>query len=219
MSTSLIEPLPPQKYLLNGFLSSTVIEDLERLCEVREDIGLFYFYIDGSEQRPLAAEILYRSVIAQLVSRLAEIPDFLTRLYKKFGPAGYSHHKPIPIKAWASGVQITLEKFDRIFVVLDGLDECEDSIGFEGIVGFMNEVMIQAAGRVHTIAFSRDLEQLRQHFDELNATRIAIDGESLRFDLERALTQLLMKTREFKRWPQSLTSTVRTSLLSQAHGS
>lgn len=109
--------------------------------------------------------------------------------------------------------------FDRIFIALDGLDECEDSIGFEGIVGFINKMMNQAPGRVHAIAFSRDLEQLRQHFDEFNAARIAIEGESLRFDLNRALTTQLRTTREFKRWPQSLVSTVKTSLLSQAHGS
>lgn len=204
---------------LADLTSSNVIKDLQHHCEEKDYTGLFYFYIDGSAQSPLTIESLYRSLIAQLITGVPELSNYVEYIYERYGPGGYDHDKPIPTDKWDMLMSRILMKLDRVYVVLDGLDECEDSIGFEGIAEFINKLLDEDPYKVHAIAFSRNLEQLRSLFSTTTTTTIPVEEEALAFDLKRALHFQLSTHPKFSRWPRSLKQTIEASLLGQAHGS
>lgn len=112
-----------------------------------------------------------------------------------------------------------IEQFDSVYMVLDALDESEESIGVEGVMDFINTIFERSRSQVHMIAFSRDLESIRNGFKELRAVSIAVSGRDLDHDLKTALHTQLSYQRKFSRWPKSLKKTIEESLLAQANGS
>ena len=199
--------------------SAKVIEDLHTHSDGHEEAGLFYFYVDESNQYAVNKEYLYRSLLRQLYSRKGRLPSFLEDLYSLYGPEGQLKHRAIPIRRLEVKLQRTLRDLDDVFIVLDGLDECDESGGYEEMVGFISLMLNLARNRIHIIAFSRDLERIRYSFEGFNATTITINGDSLGSDLQMALRHQLRSQRKLARWPTSLKKTVETSLLSQASGS
>ena len=129
--------------------------------------------------------------------------------------------EPIPLAKWRADLKYVLGQVDHGFVVLDALDEFDDLTepGLDEIITFIRDVMDAASNTAHVIVFSRDLERLRIHFDDLNAKPIHIDGEALNSDLRTALRHRFSKQPKFARWPPSVKKSVETSLLSQANGS
>lgn len=186
-----------------------------------ESVGLTYFYIDGSDPKSLSIEDLYRSCLSQLTSRKRTLPRNLDSLYSLYGPEGdYTAIEPVPTKQLRSALHELLSHFDHTYIAFDALDEAEDSIGLEKIVTFLESISSKIAiSRVHLVIFSRDLEQLRNLFQELGATSIAIDGSVLDLDLQTALHHELCFHPKFARWPVAVKKSVEESLLANANGS
>lgn len=125
----------------------------------------------------------------------------------------------IPTRTWVRMLREIIELFDGVYIVLDALDESEESIGVEGVMDFISTVFEKSRSQVHMIAFSRDLESIRNNFKELRAVSIAVSGRDLDHDLKTALHTQLVYQRKFSRWPKSLKKTIEESLLAQANGS
>jgi hypothetical protein len=164
---------------------------------------------------------LYRSFIAQLVPRIKDLPFQLQYWRSSYGFEGNSLGRFVSIGEWEDTLQEVLRGFGRSYVVLDGLDECEEYMqaSLDGITEFIRKIMEDIRNRVHLIAFSRDLERLRNIFKRLNATTITIDGEALSLDLQTALRHQMSCQPKFAKWPPSLKATIEASLLGQANGS
>jgi ankyrin repeat domain-containing protein 50 len=203
------------------FTSARVIEDLQAHCHGDEDVSLNYFYIDGSDQRSLDVECLYRSFIAQLVPRIKDLPSRLRYWRSPYDSEGNPLGGFVSIGKWEDILREVLRGFGHGYVVLDGLDECEGYMqaSLDGITEFIRKIMEKIRNKVHLIAFSRDLERLRNIFKRLNATTIAIGGEALSLDLQTALRHQMSCQPKFAKWPPSLKVTIEASLLSQANGS
>ncbi|CAM1510491.1 Fc.00g008260.m01.CDS01 [Cosmosporella sp. VM-42] len=199
-------------------LCANVIETLHEQYEGNDEVGLFYFYVDGSNQQAITKDHLLRSLMTQLASRKKRLPGSLECLYGSYGPGGYRQHRAIPAIKMQREIELVWKKLDDVFVILDGLDECDEAVHQE-IVEFISKILHLANEKVHIIAFSRDLERLRQTFTELKATKITIDEKILGSDLRIALRHQLRSQPRFARWPASLKETVETSLLDQANGS
>lgn len=202
--------------------SARVIDDLQNHCGVDENVGLTYFYIDGSDPKPLSIDDLYRSCLAQLGSRKRTFPRNIASLYSHRPGGGYATaHKGANLaEQLRSALHELLRQFDHTYIALDALDEAEDSIGLENIITFLKMILSNTAeDRVHMVIFSRNLERLRNLFKELGATSIAVDGRVLDLDLQMALQHQLCYHPKFARWPVALKKSVEESLLAQTNGS
>ena len=199
--------------------SSKVIQDLRAHREADSTTrSLCYFFLNGSDQTPANLETIYRSFISQLVCQ---------RGYQHGDPARYFQklrrqlHRAQEGSALMSLLETVLEDrqhdFDHNYVVIDALDECEDSAVLEAIVQFMSKLVGCEGRRVHLIAFSRRLERLQSAFTSLNAAQIAIEGENSANDLRAALRARLSRGK-FSQWRPPLKKTIETTLLSQANG-
>lgn len=183
-------------------------------------MALGYFYIDGSDQRPLDMECLYRSFIAQLISQERELPFELTYLYSYYGPKGYSSAKSLPMHSLDKLLKEVLQNRTQSYIVIDALDECEElsQLGLDRIMEFITK-LTSIKMRVQLIAFSRNLERLRGMFDDLDATSVTIENDTLGLDLQTALRCQLSSQRKFAKWPPLLKKSIETKLLAQVNGS
>jgi hypothetical protein len=127
----------------------------------------------------------------------------------------------ISTSRWMGEFQNLLESYDRNYIVLDALDEWEGhtQLSLDELSEFIEQVKAQVGRSVNLIAFSRDLEQLRNTFKSCGAEIIEIDDKALSLDMQTALRYRLSCPPKFAKWPQSLKNTIETSLLGQANGS
>ncbi|KAF7551513.1 hypothetical protein G7Z17_g4943 [Cylindrodendrum hubeiense] len=199
-------------------LCANVIENLEIDLVENERIGLVYFYIDGSGQKSLDIERLYRSMISQLIHKARSIPDAFQYYGNYFRNRGKSRRR-FSMRVWETIFQESIQLFDSVYIVMDALDESEESMGAQGIMDFIADIFKKLRDRVHIIAFSRDLEGLRTRFREMRALSITVSGQELDHDLKTALQTQLSRHPKFSRWPKSLKRTIEESLLTKANGS
>lgn len=183
-------------------------------------MALGYFYIDGSDQRHLDMECLYRSFIAQLMSQEKELPFQLSYLYSYYGPNGHASVKSLPMHSLEALLQKAFQNRTQSYIVLDALDESEEfsQLGLDRIMEFVTKLASMKV-RVQLIVFSRNLERLRGMFDDLDATSVTIENDTLSSDLQTALRYQLTSQRKFAKWPPLLKKSIETKLLAQANGS
>ncbi|KAK7423870.1 hypothetical protein QQX98_000741 [Neonectria punicea] len=151
-------------------LCANIIENLQTERQDDDNIGLAYFYIDGAGLTTLDAEGLCRSLISQLVTQ-----------------KGSCRGNNIPMGEWEGILQASIQEFSSVYIVLDALDESEESIGTEAMMDFINVIFGRVKDQVHIITFSQKLESLQNMFKELRATSIAISDHDLDHDLKTAL--------------------------------
>lgn len=171
--------------------------------------------MDGSEERAVKIDCVYRSFVKQLVHQGAPIPYELSWCLSNESSDQWNSNQ------WNQILRKLLLEFDNSYIVLDGLDECEEYLqdGIPGIVEFIKQMAKTTRRKVHLVAFSRSLEQLRNAFEDLNATSLTMDDSSVSLDLQTALRYQFSHQPKFARWPVSLKRTIENSLLTQANGS
>lgn len=130
-------------------LCAHIIENLTLLC-VGEATAIVYFYVDGSENLPLDACTVNRTFLSQLVE---QIPSLVSELEGR----SYVEMTNRPERYLRMG----LRSVEHLYVVVDGLDECEDSLGLQGAVEFLVETMLLGKDKVHVVAASRTSAHVR----------------------------------------------------------
>jgi hypothetical protein len=203
---------------LTTTISAKVIEDLAESRDGDDETGLCYFYVNESSQKPSNIECIYRCLIAQLAAQKSSLPSFIKDVYKRRGRGGYSGRRSSPF-SWDVTFQRMVSEFETVSVVVDALDECEESFGLHDLLNTIAKMLAQSNSKVRVFASSRDLERIHSSFKELKATCIAVDGEELHLDLQIALKHQLYSHNKFARWQVSLKKNIETTLLAQAHGS
>lgn len=196
--------------------SSKIIKDLQDYCGGNQSSSLCYFFIDASEERGVDINRVYGSLVRQLVHQGATIPRYSMKRRMYGSLSGEQPSVP-----WKEVVQNLLSQFEHSYIVLDGLDECEEYLqdGIPEITDFIMKTMKQTRGQHHLIVAGRNLEQLRNAFEGLNISIITIDDSTVDLDIQTALRHQFSHQAKFARWPLSLKKKIEQSLLAQANGS
>lgn len=109
-------------------LTSVVIDHLLERFSDRNATGIAYHYCHFKRQDKEDASIILSSILKQLVQGRGDIPDSLSLLYKK--------HKEQSTKPSFDEICSTLQSVaplhSRVFIFIDGLDECLESDGTRG---------------------------------------------------------------------------------------
>lgn len=136
-------------------------------------IGIAYLYLNfrrQNEQQPgnLIASLL-KQLLLNLDSRLP-IPESVQRLY-----GHYSKQKQPPIEEVSKALQDTTALYDRVFVVIDALDECESSQR----PMFLSAIFdIQKSCGFNIFATSRSLPEILDAFTCYGATYLEIRADA-----------------------------------------
>ncbi|KAH7145988.1 hypothetical protein EDB81DRAFT_651546, partial [Dactylonectria macrodidyma] len=102
------------------FLASIVIHHLLDLFGNKSDVGIAYNYCDFRNQDNENASVILASILKQLAQCLGSLPDALSILYDKHKA---KDTRP-SFKEVASALESVASLHSRVFIVIDGLDEC-----------------------------------------------------------------------------------------------
>lgn len=160
-------------------LCANIIENIKQLC-TKDSAAMLYFYVDGSESLPLDEGVLNRTFLTQLVKQLP-------RDKQKF-----RYEDPVAMaKDPLSYLRMALKEIDRLYVLVDGLDECEDSIGLQGAIEFLVKTMLLAKDKIHVLTTSRTSAYARMEITDVEVTEIVIGECKDNNDLEVLLRSRL----------------------------
>lgn len=109
--------------------------------------------------------------------------------------------------------------FDRIYVVLDALDECPQSENKRpALLNLLHDVRGWDASSLHMLVTSRREADIEDSFGYIGSfTGITVAGPQVEEDIKMYLRQSLQGNK-FKKWKMSLRRDVEMTLASKADG-
>jgi hypothetical protein len=206
----------PSTHQHTDYLSSHIIESLGSEFDVISgDAAVLYFYIDGSENRPFSFNALYETLIYQLAHQTTG-SLFLFRQRTRHPESDEARS----MQELRRSYNHLARNFNKIYIVIDALDESQEvSTDLDDLLVRISSLAEQTTSRTNVLISSRPLEQLRRSGQRSTALQITMKGDEILADMSKLLQSRLKSAAPFRRWPQTLRSSVETTLLSKAGGS
>lgn len=146
-------------------LASTVIDQLSTRYQNEPSIGVAFFYCNFREQ--VSLESLIGCLLKQLARQLPIFPEVIEDLYTL-----HQEQKTRPsLDELVEAFDMTALKFNKIFFVIDALDECHMAHGSRDML--LDEVFeLQTKHTLGLLATSRDNPDIANRFTESPSLRI-----------------------------------------------
>ena len=138
---------------------------------------------------------MIRSLTTQLFSKHEATPDSLHSLF-----SSCKNGKEQPeIDALVLNLKQMIEEFNRIYVVLDALDECTDRLDLMEII---EEIVGWKCGNLHIIATSRREQDIKESLDLLipEQNQVCIQSTLVHDDIRAYIHGRLQTDRGLRRW-------------------
>jgi hypothetical protein len=192
--------------------SSSIIEDVQNLCNTRNNCVLAYFYFTFSDRKKQSFANMLRSIIAQLLSATpgAALPQEVRELYSKYG----KNNRTPDIDALKSAVECMMGRFKTVFIVLDALDE-SDRDSREDLLVWITR--IRGSGR-NILVTSRNEHDIRSVLTPDTAYQISIQSSKVDADVRLYVRNCLQRVPRLKRFPKDVRNVVENKLVSGSHG-
>lgn len=158
-------------------LTAAVVDNLQTLCQDDRTVGVAYVYCNFRRQDQQTAKDLLASVLKQLARGVPTFPDGLESLHHKHK---CKRSRP-SVEEIASALGHVAASYARIFIVVDGLDECRGTDNHRR--RFLSELFnlqrvqtLQAGSGINLFATSRPLPEITSIFhgtmtQEIRATQ------------------------------------------------
>jgi len=196
-------------------LSSTVIDHLLQHCH--KDMGMVtaYFYFDFNDTQKQDPELMLRSLVSQLLHRLAAIPEEVDAL---FSSCGNGQQQP-SLQALLEVVPQLVRKFTHVYIVLDALDECTQRLELmamlETLAGWHLDVvhLLVASRKERDIEIS--LGSYMKEDDTVSLQRDVVDE-----DIGRYVRDRLSEDKRLEKWNKhaKVVQEIERALMRGAHG-
>lgn len=164
-------------------MASIVINHLDTKFKTDADIGIAYLYCNFRQQYQRSD--LLASLLKQLAWRRSTIPESMQRLVE--------HHRDRQTRPSFdeifSELQSIVAGYQRVFIVIDALDECRVSDG--GRTKFLTEILsIQGKTGVNLFATSRVDPAVAKLFEQSMSLEIRARNEDVQRYLDGQMSQL-----------------------------
>lgn len=103
---------------------SYVIDDLRRKHRHNNNIAVAHFYCDYRQQDTYTTANILANVLKQLISKLYPLPQSVTDLFHSYQNGADSLITPRLGDVRKDFLSVS-KRFDRVFIVIDALDECD----------------------------------------------------------------------------------------------
>ena len=195
----------------------------EALCQRTFESGVAYFYCNFRDARTQSPTKILGALASQLADQSNEAYECLQRYYKRLHPLEpNAATKPPTITSLVSVLQEITGCFERVSIIIDGLDECGDECGAVGDV-------LTSAGTASNISMallSRNVNPISKHFGHTGFGAFSVhnlhDYSEVSEDLIKAYANYQIEIRmHSQRWhavnPQ-VNEKIVEALASGAHG-
>ncbi|KAF7917816.1 uncharacterized protein EAE97_011954 [Botrytis byssoidea] len=198
-------------------ITSIVVDHLSTKFDNDGSIGIAFLYCDYQQQHEQKTEHLLRNLLRQLIQGQSSIPDSVQALYNRHK----DNRKQPSLNEISRILHSVTAIYSRVFVVVDALDECQDSDGCRKT--FIEEMLsLQAKIGVNLFATSRPIPEIIQKFAGGISLEIRASNEDVRLYLDGRLSQLPAFVRRYPKLQDEIkTEIVKTVdgmfLLAQLH--
>ena len=170
-----------------------------------------YFYFDFSDSEKQRSENLIRSLITQLSFQASSCPDSLATLYSQ-NQNGQRHPT---IQSLMMTLKDIVIGFERVYVILDALDECEDR---EELVALIKEIHDWKLGKLNMLATSRAERDIEDGIGPLVSARINLQSSQVNADIQIHIRERLENDTKLKKWSAKVHGEIEAVLMEGAHG-
>ncbi|KZP29076.1 hypothetical protein FIBSPDRAFT_991990 [Athelia psychrophila] len=194
-------------------LCAAAIQHIIDFCDSKLSTGYAYFLFDGrsAEVALLVHEKLMRSIIMQLARRCDGIPAALVEMYDK---CDRGLRQP-SIKLLQDCLSRILEAFDRVYIIIDSLDECSER---KYVVQWIQSMVSRASGKLHMMATSRREPEITRGIGSLsNLQEVGISGQQIEADVRRFLDTRLDES-DAAKWTKAQKDMTKEALIDGADG-
>ncbi|KAF5585334.1 purine and uridine phosphorylase [Fusarium subglutinans] len=162
-------------------LTSIVIDSLQTLFAERSDVGIAYVYCNFRRQKEQTVIELLASVLKQLLQTMPTLPESFESLHR----AG---SRP-SLEVVSRTLLCVAERFSRVFVVIDALDECRTTDGTGA--KFLNKIFdLQSKCQINIFATSRPIPDLMRLFTNCVSLEIRARDDDVRMFVRGQIPQL-----------------------------
>jgi Cdc6-like AAA superfamily ATPase len=192
-------------------LSSTVIENVRLYCKSAGNAALAVFYFSFSDNRQQSFESLLCSLVAQLGWKEPG-RSMLQREYDK-------PNRNLPEITMLEEILLSsTSQYDEVFLALDALDECPESEGARRNMLDGLERLSEKASNLRIFATSRELRDIRQCMDSLEAEVVTISSRPVDADIGRYVAGELSRDRKLSRLDEDTKTLIMETFARNADG-
>ena len=166
-------------------LTAITIDDLTMRFRGQADIGIAFLFCNFRQQEEQKVDNLLASLLKQLSSGKASLPDSVMALYRK-----HEDKRTRPsFDELSKALRSVTAMFSRVFIVIDALDEWQTTDGCR--TGFLTEIFLaQVHSRANVFATSRFLPEVTERFEGSISLEIRASREDVRRYLDGCLFRL-----------------------------
>ena len=154
-------------------LSAAVVQTILDLCKPDEAIG--YFYCDYKDQETQDPRHIFGSLAKQLAIQSETAFELMSQYYAKLHQNGRGSTR-LDVEQLTDLIRQMTGCFNTTSIVIDGLDECGESI--HEVLDTWTSLLQRPAGALKTIILSRDEFSIREALRYQNYTMVSIAAES-----------------------------------------
>jgi hypothetical protein len=190
-------------------LTSVVIGELASLFSKDESIGIAYVYCNFRQQHEQREEDLLGSLLKQLSRNRPCLPEPVKSLYKT--------HKDSLVKPSVSEIsgalQLVAAMYQRVFIVIDALDECLSSNGCRE--QFLSKIFdLRDTTKANVFATSRPDEEIMARFQKSMSLEIRAVDE----DVQAYLSSRICQLPSFVKRNPELQDRIKTTIVKEVDG-
>ena len=192
-------------------LCSTAIDDILIHCDNATNAGLAMFYFSFSDDRKQSHDNFLRSLVTQLGW---EEPG-LSMLQQTFGRL----HQSSPGAEDLEDILLSsVKSYDEVYLLLDALDECPKSDEMRQNVLERLEWLSRSASNVRILATSRELRNMREWMEMLEANTVSIAVRAVNVDIRTYVSSELARDRRLGRLDAAMKASIEESISQRADG-
>jgi hypothetical protein len=162
-----------------SFVSSTIIQDIEALCETGE-ASMAYFYFDFRNVNKQGLQDLVPSLITQLSAHSSLRCDILSKLYSVHDNGKKQPSSGALTKCLKE--MLALPDQRPIYLIMDALDESSNTSGIpsarERVLRLLNELVDLRLSNLHICVTSRPEIDIQDIIVPLTSLRVSLHDQS-----------------------------------------
>jgi hypothetical protein len=205
-----------------SLISSTVIEDIETLCEAGQ-ASMAYFYFDFRNANKQSLRDLLPSLLTQLSARSSPRCDILSKLYSVHDNGKKQPSDSVLTKCLQD--MLSLPKYRPIYLIMDALDESPITSGIpstrERVLQLLKELVDFGLPNLHICVTSRPEIDIRNAIEPLTPLRVSLhDQTGQKEDIADYVRSIVYSNSDtnMKRWKKEDKEIVVKTLAERADG-
>lgn len=207
-------------------LTSSLVDYLRCFISAEgRSAALAYFYFQFSDKDTSTVDLMLRSLISQLSSWKGSPPttleDYASRHFRDSrypNKRGVTYKDGIsqPSTSELSGILHGIAReLGEVFLVIDGLDECEDQ---DGLISVVDEILGWNAGHLHIFLTSRFDHDLQTMMEARNMPIVEAQIQIVDEDIQLFIQEQLASHPKLRRRPPKSRAEIQGSLIKGSQG-